>query len=205
MTGCNEMNKKQSTCSPKNIHTKNLLMNAAEALMSEKGIGNFTVKEVCEKSNVSVGTFYNYFKSKDDLISDEYQHFEKFVLEEVCPVLNNEKEYDNLLIFAMKYAEYCQSSTSIQTSQQVLKSRLASRDPFYSSREKTFIQTLDEIFIRGQQKGEFIDSMPYQQFSDMFLILLRGYFFQYCANNGKVALTETVERDMWLWAKCFCK
>ena len=44
-----------------------LLKSAAE-LLTEKGYAEFTLQEVSARAQVSIGSIYNRFKSKDDLI-----------------------------------------------------------------------------------------------------------------------------------------
>ncbi|WP_254679644.1 TetR/AcrR family transcriptional regulator [Celeribacter baekdonensis] len=43
------------------------LIEAASAIMTEKGVDATTMLEIAERADVGAGTVYNYFKSKDDL------------------------------------------------------------------------------------------------------------------------------------------
>ena len=45
------------------------ILNAAWKLFGEKGYDETTVDEIIEATNTSKGTFYHYFKSKEDLLS----------------------------------------------------------------------------------------------------------------------------------------
>ena len=47
--------------------TKEDLMNAATRLMIAKGYEGTTVDEICEAAKVTKGSFFHYFKSKEDL------------------------------------------------------------------------------------------------------------------------------------------
>lgn len=49
---------------------KELLLNAAEKLMSKKGYEKTTVEEITNEAGVAKGTFYVYFKSKEDVLFD---------------------------------------------------------------------------------------------------------------------------------------
>lgn len=51
----------------KKINTRQRLVKAAHDVMSRKGIGGATIEEITERAEVGIGTFYNYFESKDDL------------------------------------------------------------------------------------------------------------------------------------------
>ena len=43
------------------------LIDAARAIMTEKGVEAATMLEIAQRADVGAGTVYNYFKSKDDL------------------------------------------------------------------------------------------------------------------------------------------
>lgn len=46
---------------------KEIVLRAASAVMAEKGIDASTVQEIADRADVSLGTVYNYFESKDKL------------------------------------------------------------------------------------------------------------------------------------------
>jgi AcrR family transcriptional regulator len=68
----------------------------AVELMGETGGIDFTVQEVVDRARMSIRTFYNYFGSKDELLSAVYQ---TIVANEVTPRLRKraEQETDPLL------------------------------------------------------------------------------------------------------------
>lgn len=45
------------------------LIDAAIEIMKTEGADQVTVRNVCERAGASVGTYYHYFKNKDDLLS----------------------------------------------------------------------------------------------------------------------------------------
>jgi AcrR family transcriptional regulator len=47
----------------------NEILDAAEALFSEKGYEQATVNNILEKTGIGKGTFYHYFKSKEDVMA----------------------------------------------------------------------------------------------------------------------------------------
>lgn len=57
--------------------TREALIRAARAVMSEKGVDSATVLEIAERADIGAGTVYNYFKSKEDLaiaVLEEMMH-----------------------------------------------------------------------------------------------------------------------------------
>lgn len=43
-------------------------MNAAKQLVCEKGLNNTSIEEITKACGVSNGTFYTYFKRKEDVV-----------------------------------------------------------------------------------------------------------------------------------------
>lgn len=54
----------------KKLETRQGLLEAALALFREKGYDETTVEEITERADVSKGTFFNYFASKQALLGD---------------------------------------------------------------------------------------------------------------------------------------
>lgn len=65
------MNKLKTNSSP----TKDKLMDVATRLMLEKGFVATTVDEICEAAQVTKGSFFHYFESKEDLAKAIIQAF----------------------------------------------------------------------------------------------------------------------------------
>ena len=52
--------------------TKSEMMNKAISLFKEQGFEATSVNQICEACNVTKGSFYNYYKSKTDILLDFY-------------------------------------------------------------------------------------------------------------------------------------
>lgn len=50
------------------MDTKTHIIRTFYQLVSEKGYANATINEVCKRANISKGSIYHYFKSKEELL-----------------------------------------------------------------------------------------------------------------------------------------
>jgi AcrR family transcriptional regulator len=50
--------------------TKQKLTDAARALIAEKGVAGLRISEITERADVALGSFYNHFESKEDLVAE---------------------------------------------------------------------------------------------------------------------------------------
>jgi AcrR family transcriptional regulator len=67
----------------KKRRTRELIAETAKRLFSERGFDAVTVAEVANAAEVSPGTVFNYFPTKEDLFYSEMQSFEEKLLEAV--------------------------------------------------------------------------------------------------------------------------
>lgn len=65
------MNNKRK--SDKGLKTKHFLLNTALDLFSSKGFEATIMRDIAKKADLSLGAFYRYFGSKDELILSFYQ------------------------------------------------------------------------------------------------------------------------------------
>ena len=57
------------TRAEKSAQTKQAIISATRALLQKSTYEQLTVRNICQLSGVSTGTFYHFFQSKDDLLS----------------------------------------------------------------------------------------------------------------------------------------
>ena len=53
----------------KKARTRSALLDGAISVVAQKGLGEATIKEIAKVSGLSNGTFYNYFDSRDEVVS----------------------------------------------------------------------------------------------------------------------------------------
>lgn len=67
------MMKKETSRQLKGKSTKKKIFTVAKELIVSKGYNNVTVDEICETCEISKGTFYIYYKSKEDIVRKLYR------------------------------------------------------------------------------------------------------------------------------------
>ena len=58
-------------------------LNCATLIFQEKGFNDTRVKDITDKAGTSVGNFYNYFKTKEDIFEELMKTFATFMIEEM--------------------------------------------------------------------------------------------------------------------------
>lgn len=65
-----EKRKRKLTRAEQSALTKDRIIQTGLALLKEEGYENLTVRNICERAEISTGSFYHFYKTKDDLMSE---------------------------------------------------------------------------------------------------------------------------------------
>lgn len=99
----------------RSIEKRNKILQVAKDLFSDKTYFNVTTNEIAKKADVSVGTLYAYFASKEDILTALLKRYNDFFLTTIFADINsqdsldrfkkNPKEWLNVLINQLLAAE----------------------------------------------------------------------------------------------------
>jgi len=85
------------------------LLDAAFALIDEKGTTEFTIQEVVDRSKQSLRGFYQYFEGKDELLFALLEESTREALEDLRSVVESEPEpLERLRVFTIRLHEWCE-------------------------------------------------------------------------------------------------
>lgn len=181
--------------------TKKLLFDTALQLLEEKEFDKITIRDIVNKANVSIGTFYNYYSTKLDvyyetyMIADEY--FETTVKQELAKL---DDIPEKILKFFDYYASYSCEITD-----------LALTRILYNSANKCFDRHSDvgmmpllvSILEEGLQKGIIKSDKPATELGQFLMISIRGQVYHWCTNDGSYDLKEAVAEHAGLLMRIF--
>lgn len=89
----------------KKLEKKNNIIEAAYNLFIEKGIGNTAIDEIVKRAGVAKGTFYLYFKNKNDIV-------EKLIIKKCAEITRialekaKQKEYSNFIDAVIEFIDH---------------------------------------------------------------------------------------------------
>ena len=171
------------------------IRNAIEELLQEKEYDSFTIKDICSRANIAVGTFYKYYDSKEAVFTDRYHKMDEYFSTVVASKMTQESVRENLICFADCYRSRI---TNINVARQILKARLSGTNDAAKTRNRPMYEILDHLFEEGQKQNEVRKDISFTQCSDQFMILLRGYSFNDCV-YGIVDQTEEFHTYLNVW------
>lgn len=167
----------------KAVISKDELLTICKNIVAEKGIEAINMREVARRSKVAVGSLYNYFPSKDDLMIDTIEVIWKEIMMDLVTLDENHdfvKSVENLF-YAIKNGSkkypYFFSLHSMSVARNAKdKGREAMRIYFSSLKEKLLFtlnndqKVKQDFFSINCSKEEFINFI----FSNVIALLLNN-------------------------------
>ena len=173
--------------------TQQIIFDTAMDIMREKGFQGTTVREICASAGIPVGTFYNCYKSKVDILRRIYDEGDAYI----CNAINREAEGRSAIGQLRVFSEYY-ARLNERTGIDVL------RVLFYPTNAWFSMNRPMQIFIRrvvdaGQRNGEMRRELPADEIIDCLFDILRGICYNWCVCDGAFDLSLRIRTHMDLF------
>ena len=174
------------------IETKKKLIEAAKNIICEKGLINTSVEEITKACGVSNGTFYTYFKRKEDIVFALGDYMYQELYEQAMAYEAGIME--RLALYITRFAEYTEKS-SLKLCQEWVRNAV---DPDISPEGKTKL-CADIVAIKGLldsavQKGELKNDTPVELLAETFTDILYGQMLCWDISGGSYSFGERTEK-----------
>lgn len=169
--------------------TKSKIVSAAWKLFYEQGYEDTTVDEIIAESGTSKGSFYHYFKSKDELMGSlSYLFDEKY--EEISPEVKKiESAFERLLFMNSALFGMIEDSVSIDLLGRLYSSQLVTKgQKQLLDYNRMYYKLLREVVSEGQKAGEIRDDLSTNDIVKTYALLERGLLYDWCICNGDYPL-----------------
>lgn len=168
--------------------TRKALVEAAKKIICDKGLANTSIEEITEASGVSKGTFYTYFKRKEDIVFE----LSKGIFDEI---LANAKNHEGTIIEKLENYMVCFSGYiekgSVKLTQEWIKNVV---DPDISDvgigklKKDSFAAA--ELLQAGVESGSLKIDTPVAQLADTINDLLYGQMLCWSISGGTYSFEE---------------
>lgn len=172
------------------IGSRKKIVDAYDRLLEKHDFKNITVRMLCAEAEVSTGSFYHYFQSKDDLALYRQQQGNERYAVSIRTAIQGKTTEEQLYIFTQCYAQMNEDAGVRE-----LRSVQFAGGRFYQQRHPV-VNVLDDIIREGQRNGTIVDSVNYTEITDLFMETLRGCVFCWCADEGKYVLAEHLHKHV---------
>ena len=152
----------------RSIEKKQRIKDAAIKLMSEKGYHSTSSNEIAKEADVSIGTFYSYFKDKKALYAELVADVYNMVLEPVD--FSTLPENTSIEDTVYMYISFIFKGHEVMTDFQREIASLSEQSDEFREIEMTHKKDITEMFI--QMLGEFKDEVKVKDLKTASYIIL---------------------------------
>lgn len=172
---------------------QNILL-AASGLIAEKGVEAATVRAVCEAANISVGTFYYYFQSKDDLIF-------RFVTEDMVDTELETSPQDAAGRVIELYLRLIQSYQKLGLP--FMKHFYATNNPALSAYtketngrflENSILERSEQELRSAAEAGLLREGVDCHLLCKDICTIIKGSVFEWCLCDGEMDIRTVIDR-----------
>lgn len=186
-------------------NTKSKIVTSAWKLFYAQGYENTTIDDIVAESQTSKGSFYHYFKGKDDLLNtlsilfdEKYEELEPKMDPGLGPV--EKLLYLNHELFLM-----IENTVSLDLLGRLFSAQLISKsDRSLLDTNRTYFKILRKIAIEGQEKGVFRSDLTTNDITKAYAMLERGLMYDWCICNGDYSLCNYSAQVLPTLLKGFC-
>ncbi len=176
----------------KSAVTRQTLLEAALELMKEKGYQGTTIREICARAGTAVGSFYSYFSGKTDILKALYEDGDEYFATVVRRETAGPDAEEALRVFFAHYARL-----NVRTGVDTLRVMFTPDNEWFA-RKKSMQQVLEEVVLRGQERGELTGRLSAQRMVDDLFLYMRGVCYDWCSQGGAYDLEERMRECLEL-------
>ena len=187
-------------------NTKAKIVSAAWKLFYEQGYDETTVEEIVEESGTSRGSFYHYFKGKDELLSslsvlfdDKYEELSKTMDPALSPI--EKLTFINRELFLM-----IENTVSVELLSRLFATQLTtSGERHLLNTNRTYYKLLRQITAEGQKQGLFKDELSINDITKAYAMFERGMMYDGCISSGNYSICQHSQTIMPMFLEGLCK
>jgi TetR/AcrR family fatty acid metabolism transcriptional regulator len=171
--------------------TRHRIYTSAIELMEENGFGNFTIEDISKRARVSVGAFYHYFDSKNDILADIFYRADDYFSTQVVSSLNNKSILEQIIEYFDHYAKF-NVDCGVETTQQIFNPKIK----FFIEEGRPMLEMLEDLICKGQEKNEIRGDTDAKELVKYLLVMARGIVFDWSIYDGNYDLEARMHKYM---------
>lgn len=200
---------KQGTTNRKKaaLETRRKLIVAARGILERRDFSSVTVADIAREAGVAVGSFYVYFKRKEDII-DALEDYDFYRLAEIVNGMDGKGILERLGYYCRKFMEGIEEY-GLEITRQWIRNNVAPQRMCHSSEDITKYafdnRAVKAILSEGVRQGLLAASAPVDDLALFINSQLYGLMLAWCMSDGTVvgsertgALVETMLKPVFM-------
>ncbi|MBS4024682.1 MAG: TetR/AcrR family transcriptional regulator [Clostridia bacterium] len=179
----------------KALETKKAIFESAITLFKEQGFDNVSIDDVAQRAGTSKGSFYTHFKSKSQIIIEQFQKMDDHYLDIASHLWQYNSATEKLLAFAKEQLIFIKEKVGLDVLNIVYITQLTdSSEKIVVDENRPLYRIIQQIITEGQNSGEFRDDLSSIELTRFVARCMRASFFDWCVHNGSYDIVDDRER-----------
>lgn len=176
----------------KALDTKNILFESAIELFRKKGYYEVSVDEITAKAGTSKGTFYTHFKSKDQILVEEFKQYDNHYNVFYKELKKYQSVKEKLLAFVKEVYIFTTKKVGLEIVYVIYDTQLSysKKNTFIIGENRPLYKIIREIIKEGQRNGEFRVDIKAKEYTKMIVRCMRGTLYDWCLYDGRFDVIE---------------
>lgn len=169
------------------VLTKKKIFDTTIYLIRKKGYSKITIREICQAAELSVGTFYLYFLSKDDVLLELFNQLNQ-TLSEAFPETDLSAE-ETLLVLVQHFFDQLEKAFDRELLTEIYRASISIKKDMLLSEGQPFYEMLSAAAekIKPEPSADSSGSCALLQ---TVLLIIQGHLFQWLLAEQR-SLSET--------------
>jgi TetR/AcrR family transcriptional regulator, cholesterol catabolism regulator len=177
--------------------TRQKIFETSLELFNRHGYDNVTIDDICEKIGVSKGAFYTHFKSKDQVVLENFIHLNSFYDDVIGEIPAKKNSLEKMFLFQQKIMKNI-SSIGYEAVKLVyhLETAQHKKKSFLISKKISLYRIITALVREGQKSGAIRKDKSADTIASMMVQIYRGIILDWCLDNGGHDLVASINGMM---------
>ena len=189
------MEKKGKVRRARAAETRKRIVAAAKKLITENGFENVSIEEIAKEAEVSTGSFYTYFKKKEDVI-EELNQLSFYRLAEITNEMKDKGLDDRLKYYCRQFLAEIER-VGIEICRQWIRNNITPVNMEISGKETTKYNhdylAMKSLLEEGIRRGELTVDTPVDEMAFYINTQLYGLMVAWCMTDASVVGSDRTD------------
>ena len=189
------MEKKGKVRQARAAETRKRIVAAAKKMITENGFENVSIEEIAKEAEVSTGSFYTYFKKKEDVI-EELNQLSFYRLAEITNEMKDKGLDDRLKYYCRQFLAEIER-VGIEICRQWIRNNITPVNMEISGKETTKYNhdylAMKSLLEEGIRRGELTVDTPVDEMALYINAQLYGLMVAWCMTDASVVGSDRTD------------
>lgn len=186
----------------KSQETKDKILAGAMKIIQEYGYEALTVKNICEVTGISNGSFFHYFRTKDELLIYYLAKGKEGYAQNYAEMLASDNFRQTMIDINIAYVNYCREAGLEFISKYYSTRNYALNPHNFGSKKDIDVGPYDDVLTsikEAQKNGMIFDYLRPESIANDACLIIKGIIFDWCLTEGTVDMPTAVDRLLGMY------